>query len=147
LFDVLKDIEYAVEKEIHKIDILFLEYTDLIEKQENENTEGKKKALDDDDFEDYKNEYFTPQVIKDLIGGGQLEQNMINGKYKPFLRIKDFIAWMSIHGYEDYLNYNFINRYIFHKNTENTINQYLKPCNSGREKQKKAKRKPENKIP
>jgi hypothetical protein len=45
LFDILKDFEYAIEKEIHKIDILFLKYTDLIEKQEEGIIEGKKKNV------------------------------------------------------------------------------------------------------
>ena len=43
LFDILKDVEFATEKEIYKINKLFREYIDLIEKQEEETIEGKKK--------------------------------------------------------------------------------------------------------
>jgi hypothetical protein len=43
LQDILKGVEYAIEKELYKIDILFLEYTDLIETQEEETIDGKKK--------------------------------------------------------------------------------------------------------
>jgi hypothetical protein len=140
LHDILKSIEYAIEKEIHKIDILFLKCIDLIEKQENENTDSKKKALTDDDFNNYKNEYFTPQVIKDLIDAGQLGQGMINGKYKPTFEITDFMEWMSINGYEDYLKFGFFKKFIFYENTDGTIKQYLKPSNFGIKRQKKAEK-------
>jgi len=140
LFDVLKDIEYATEKEIHKIDILFLEYIDLIEKQENENIDGKKVTLTDDDFNGYKNEYLTPQVIKDLIDAGQLEQETTNGKYKPIFEIPKFMEWLYNNGYEDYLKYKFFKKFIFYENTEKTIHQYLKPCNFGIKRQKKVRK-------
>jgi len=139
LFNILKDFGYAIEKEIHKIDKLFLEYIDLIEKQENENIDGKKKALTDDDFKNYKDEYFTPQVIKDLIDAGQLGQNMINGKYKPITGITLFMAWLSNNGYEDYLNFSFFNKFIFYEKTDGTIKQYLKPSNFGVKKKKRQK--------
>jgi hypothetical protein len=137
LQDILNGIEYDIAKEIHKIDKLFLEYLDLIEKQKEETTEGKKKALTDDDFKNYKNEYLTPQIITDLINEGQLEQEMINGKYKPVAKITQFMDWLSNNGYEDCLNPGFFKKFIYHKNTEGTIRQYLKPCNYGVKKKRK----------
>lgn len=140
LFDILKDVEFATEKEIYKINKLFREYIDLIEKQEEETIEGKKKALTDDDFKNYKNEYFTPQIIIDLIHAGQLEQEMINGKYKPTAGIITlFMEWLFNNGYEDYLNFSFFNKFIYYENTDNSIRQYLKPCNFGIKRQKKGK--------
>jgi hypothetical protein len=61
LFDILKDIEFSIEKEIYKIDILFLEYLDSIEKQENKTIKDKKKELTDENFKNYKSRYLTPQ--------------------------------------------------------------------------------------
>ncbi|MDR2729711.1 MAG: hypothetical protein LBB81_02300 [Treponema sp.] len=61
LEDVGYMIELGIEKEIQKIDILFLEYVELIEKQENKSKEDKKKALTDEQFKIYKDEYLTPR--------------------------------------------------------------------------------------
>jgi len=138
LFDILKDVEFATEKEIYKINKLFHEYIDLIEKQE-ETIEGKKKALTDDDFKNYKNEHLTPQIIIDLINAGQLEQGMMNGKYKPINKITLFMEWLFNYGYEDYLKFSFFKKFIFYENTDNSIRQYLKPCNFGIKRQKKRK--------
>jgi len=138
LSDILKDFGYAIEKEIYKIDKLFLEYIDLIEKQENENTEDKKKALTDVDFKNYKNECLTPRIIMDFINEGQLEQGPINGKYKPIAGITLFMEWLYNNNYEDCLNFSFFNKFIFYEKTDGTIKQYLKPSNYGIKRQKKA---------
>jgi hypothetical protein len=137
LFDILRDVEFGIEKEINKIDILFLEYIDLIEELENKTIEGKKKALTDEQFKNYKTEYLTPQIIIDLIHAGQLEQEMVNDKYKPITGITLFMEWLSNNGYEDYLNFSFFNKFIFYEKTDGTIKQYLKPCNYGIKRQKK----------
>jgi hypothetical protein len=72
-----------------------------------------------------------PKVIVELIDAGQLEQKMTNGKYKPINKITEFMAWLSNYGYEDCLNFKFFKKFIFYKNTEGTIKQYLKPSNFG----------------
>jgi hypothetical protein len=137
LNEILNDIEFGIEKEMNKIDILFLGYIDLIEKLEDKSIEGKKKALTDEQFKNYKNEHLTPQVIIDLIHAGQLEQEMINGKYKSIGKITRFMEWLFNNGYEDYLNFNFFKKFIFYENTDGTIIQYLKPCNFGKKRDKK----------
>ena len=137
LLDILKDTGFAIEKEISKIDILFLKYIDLIDEQKKDTIEGKKKALADDEFKDYRKEYLTPQIIADLINAGQLEQEMVNYKYKPITGIKIFMDWLSNNGYEDYLNFNFFKKFIFYENTDNSIRQYLKPCNHGVKRKKR----------
>jgi hypothetical protein len=63
LSDILNDVEFAIEKEMIKIDSLFLEYIELIERQENKSKEGKKKALTDEQFENYKNKFLAPRKI------------------------------------------------------------------------------------
>ena len=140
LNEILNDIEFGIEKEMSKIDILFLEHIDLIEKLEDKSVEGKKIALTDEQYKNYKNEYLTPQIIIDLIHAGQLEQEMIKGKYKPINRITLFMEWLYNNGYEDYLKFNFFKRFISYKNTDKSIMQYLKPCNFGVKRQKKNKK-------
>jgi hypothetical protein len=93
----------------------------------------------DDEFKNNTNEHIIPQIIKDLIDAGQLEQENINGKYKPILEITYFMEWLSKNGYEDYLKYNFFKKFIFYKNTEKTVKQYLKPSMFGIKRQKKKK--------
>jgi len=78
-----------------------------------------------------------PEIINDLINAGKLEQNMVNGKYKPLLEIKDFMLWLYNYGYEDCLNFNFFNTFIFYELTDETIKQYLKPSNFGGKKQRR----------
>jgi hypothetical protein len=80
-----------------------------------------------------------PQIIQDLIEAGQLEKKPINGKYKPIFEITIFMEWLFNSGYEDYLNFNFFKKFIFYKNKDNSIKQYLKPCNYGVKRQKKKK--------
>ena len=92
--------------------------------------------ITDGNFNNYKNEYLTPQVIKDLINAGQLEQKMTKGKYKPVNKITCFMDWLYNNGYEDYLNFQFFKEFIYFKNSENTIIQYLKPCNFGRKRKR-----------
>jgi len=93
----------------------------------------------DDEFKNNNNEHITPQIIKDLIDAGQLEQENINGKYKPILDITVFMEWLSNNGYEDYLKYKFFKEFIFYKNTEKTVKQYLKPSMFGIKRKKKKK--------
>ena len=65
---------------------------------------------------------------------------MINGKYKPTAGIITlFMEWLFNNGYEDYLNFSFFNKFIYYENTDNSIRQYLKPCNFGIKRQKKGK--------
>ena len=82
----------------------------------------------------------TPQVIIDLINAGQLEQETINGKYKPVNKITIFMEWLYNNGYEDYLNFSFFKKFIFFENKDGTIIQYLKPSNFGIKRQKRNKK-------
>jgi hypothetical protein len=140
LYDILNNVEFGIEKEINKIGYIFLEYIDIIEKLEDKNIEGKEKVLTDEQFKNYKKEHLTPKIIIDLIDAGQLEQEIINGKYKPITGITLFMQWLCNNGYEDCLNFNFFKKFIFYENADRTIMQYLKPCNFGVKRQKKNKK-------
>jgi hypothetical protein len=102
--------------------------------------EGREKPLTDNVFRNYLNEHCTPQVIKDLIEAGQLEEKPINGKYKPVFEITDFMIWLDENNYGDYLVFNFFDKFIFYELTKETIKQYLKPSCYGVKKPKKSRK-------
>jgi hypothetical protein len=53
------------------------------------------------------------KIIKDIIEAGQLDPNPVNGQYKPYKTMPQFIQWCFNNGYEDDLSPNFILENIF----------------------------------
>jgi hypothetical protein len=67
-----------------------------------------------------------PKIIKVFIDEGQLEPNPVNGQYKPFKNVRDFVFWLVDNNYEDDISVNFILYYIFHEGVkENSIREYI----------------------
>jgi len=79
------------------------------------------------------------KIIKELIEAGQLDSKPINDKYKPISKITDFLRWLYQNNYEEYINSNFIKKFIICDNTEKTIKQYMKPSMYSKEKKKRNK--------
>ena len=104
----------------------------------NKNLEDRQRKLDTAFLKYNKN--MTPRIIKEFINGGQLDDKPINGKYKPVNGITKFMEWLYNENYEDYLKFWFFKKFIFYKNTDETIKQYLKPSNFGVKRQKKQRR-------
>jgi hypothetical protein len=48
------------------------------------------------------------KIIKDIIEAGQLDSNPVNGQYKPYKTMPQFIQWCFNNGYEDDISPNFI---------------------------------------
>jgi hypothetical protein len=79
---------------------------------------------------DEKNSVFNniepPLIIKNLIDGGQLEPNPINGKYKPYKSMPNFIVWCFQHGYEDDISAEFIfKNIVFRGSSIRSIKIYI----------------------
>jgi hypothetical protein len=67
-----------------------------------------------------------PEIIKVFIGEGQLNPNPVNGQYKPFKNVRQFIFWCTDNNFEDDISVNFILYYIFHEGVDkNSIQEYI----------------------
>lgn len=84
------------------------------------------------EWEDFRNEESTatngepPKIIKIFIDEGQLEPNPVNGQYKPFKNVRDFVFWFVDNNYEDDISVNFILYYIYHEGVkESSIREYI----------------------
>jgi hypothetical protein len=88
------------------------------------------------EWEDFRNDVNTtvnesqliepPKIIKVFIDEGQLEPNPVNGQYKPFKNVRQFIFWCVDNNYEDDISVNFILYYINHEGVdEKSIREYI----------------------
>ena len=67
-----------------------------------------------------------PKIIKVFIDEGQLEPNPVNGQYKPFKNVRQFVFWCVDNNYEDDMSVNFILYYISHEGVdEKSIREYI----------------------
>jgi hypothetical protein len=67
-----------------------------------------------------------PKIIKVFIDEGQLNPIPVNGQYKPFKNVRQFIFWCVDNNYEDDISVNFILHYILHEGVdENSIREYI----------------------
>jgi hypothetical protein len=54
-----------------------------------------------------------PELIKNLIDAGQLEREPVNGKYRPYKSMPQFIQWCFNNGYEDDISKQFVWKNIY----------------------------------
>jgi hypothetical protein len=67
-----------------------------------------------------------PKIIKDFIDEGQLNPNPVNGQYKPFKNVRQFIFWCVDNNYGDDISVNFILHHILHEGVdERSIREYI----------------------
>jgi hypothetical protein len=67
-----------------------------------------------------------PKIIKVFIDEGQLQPNPVNGQYKPFKNVRQFVFWCVDNNYEDDISVDFILYYIFHDGVyETSIREYI----------------------
>jgi hypothetical protein len=74
------------------------------------------------------------QIIKNLTDGGRLESEPINGQYKPYETMPQFIQWCFNNGYGD-LSPQFLLNNIFFKGRGGdklrSIKEYIKKAKKG----------------
>jgi hypothetical protein len=73
-----------------------------------------------------------PKIIKDLIDAAQLDKEPVNGKYKPFKSMPQFIQWCFDNGYGDDISKGFIWKNIhFRGDSIRSIEIYINKAKNG----------------
>ncbi|MDR1250721.1 MAG: hypothetical protein LBK62_00990 [Treponema sp.] len=54
-----------------------------------------------------------PEIIKNLIDAGQLEREPVNGRYRPYKSMPQFIQWCFDNGYEEDISKQFVWKNIY----------------------------------